>query len=85
MHNPDSGFEVHRFKCDLLDFCVQFEKTTRMSRETEDRLKAIPNFCFPDAQDWRPSADINRLDYKPHFRVTIKCTSESRSCVSQSC
>ncbi|MCI4380626.1 hypothetical protein PGIGA_G00242160 [Pangasianodon gigas] len=40
-------------------FPTKFEKTSRMSRETEDRLKAIPNFCFPDAQDWRPSADIN--------------------------
>ncbi|TSO77773.1 DENN domain-containing protein 2C [Bagarius yarrelli] len=40
-------------------FPTKFEKTSRMSRETEDRLKAIPNFCFPDVQDWIPSADIN--------------------------
>lgn len=76
---------LDQFNCDFLDFRVQFEKTSRMSRETEDRLKAIPNFCFPDAQDWRPSADINRLDYKPHFRVMTNCTSDLCSCVSLSC
>ncbi|XP_062855194.1 DENN domain-containing protein 2C isoform X2 [Trichomycterus rosablanca] len=40
-------------------FPTKFEKSSRLSREAEDRLKAIPNFCFPDAQDWRPTADIN--------------------------
>lgn len=60
-------------------FRVQFEKTSRMSRETEDRLKAIPNFCFPDAQDWRPSADINRFDYRPSFRLRTNRVSDSCS------
>lgn len=23
-------------------------------RETEDQLKVIPQFCFPDAKDWAP-------------------------------
>ncbi|KAL7828847.1 hypothetical protein SRHO_G00324810 [Serrasalmus rhombeus] len=40
-------------------FPTKFEKSSRLSREAEDRLKAIPSFCFPDAQDWRPSADAN--------------------------
>ncbi|XP_026865792.2 DENN domain-containing protein 2C [Electrophorus electricus] len=40
-------------------FPTKFEKSSRLSRETEDRLKAIPSFCFPDAEGWRPSADVN--------------------------
>ncbi|XP_072537556.1 DENN domain-containing protein 2C [Salminus brasiliensis] len=40
-------------------FPTKFEKSSRLSREAEDRLKAIPSFCFPDAQDWKPSADAN--------------------------
>lgn len=40
-------------------FPTKFEKSSRLSREAEERLKAIPNFCFPDAQDWRPSADVS--------------------------
>uniref|UniRef100_A0A9J8A3Z7 DENN domain containing 2C n=2 Tax=Cyprinus carpio TaxID=7962 RepID=A0A9J8A3Z7_CYPCA len=34
-------------------------KSSRLSREAEDRLRAIPKFCFPDCQDWRPSSDHN--------------------------
>ncbi|XP_029579155.1 DENN domain-containing protein 2C-like isoform X1 [Salmo trutta] len=40
-------------------FPNQFEKSSRHSREADDRLKAIPMFCFPDSQDWRPSADLH--------------------------
>ncbi|XP_059360094.1 DENN domain-containing protein 2C-like isoform X1 [Carassius carassius] len=40
-------------------FPTKFEKSSRLSREAEDRLKAIPKFCFPDCQDWRPSSDHN--------------------------
>lgn len=29
-------------------------------REAEERLKAIPQFCFPDAKDWLPVSDYNR-------------------------
>ncbi|XP_036390154.1 DENN domain-containing protein 2C [Megalops cyprinoides] len=39
-------------------FPNKFEKSSRLSREAEDRLKAIPKFCFPDSLDWRPSADF---------------------------
>ncbi|XP_066559566.1 DENN domain-containing protein 2C [Amia ocellicauda] len=39
-------------------FPNKFEKSTRQSRDAEDRLKAIPMFCFPDSQDWRPSAEL---------------------------
>ncbi|XP_063064759.1 DENN domain-containing protein 2C [Engraulis encrasicolus] len=38
-------------------FPTKFEKSSRLSREAEDRLKVIPLFCFPDSQDWKPSAD----------------------------
>uniref|UniRef100_A0A4W5MN17 DENN domain containing 2C n=1 Tax=Hucho hucho TaxID=62062 RepID=A0A4W5MN17_9TELE len=40
-------------------FPNKFEKSSRHSREADDRLKAIPKFCFPDSQDWRPSADLH--------------------------
>uniref|UniRef100_A0A3Q2FCG2 DENN/MADD domain containing 2C n=1 Tax=Cyprinodon variegatus TaxID=28743 RepID=A0A3Q2FCG2_CYPVA len=33
-----------------------FEKSSRPSREVEDQLNVIPKFCFPDPQDWKPSA-----------------------------
>lgn len=29
-------------------------------REAEERLKAIPQFCFPDAKDWLPVSEYNR-------------------------
>uniref|UniRef100_A0AAY5L7U0 UDENN domain-containing protein n=1 Tax=Esox lucius TaxID=8010 RepID=A0AAY5L7U0_ESOLU len=32
-------------------------KSSLHSREAEDRLKAIPKFCFPDSQDWLPTGD----------------------------
>uniref|UniRef100_A0AAQ4RM33 DENN domain containing 2C n=1 Tax=Gasterosteus aculeatus aculeatus TaxID=481459 RepID=A0AAQ4RM33_GASAC len=35
-----------------------FEKSSRVSKEAEDQLKVIPKFCFPDAQDWKPSAHM---------------------------
>uniref|UniRef100_A0A673L3V7 DENN domain-containing protein 2C-like n=1 Tax=Sinocyclocheilus rhinocerous TaxID=307959 RepID=A0A673L3V7_9TELE len=40
-------------------FPTKFEKSSRLSREAEDRLRAIPKFCFPDCHDWRPSSDHN--------------------------
>lgn len=38
----------------------QFEKSSRLSREADDQLKVIPKFCFPDSQDWKPSAHMPR-------------------------
>ncbi|KAL1021124.1 hypothetical protein UPYG_G00009120 [Umbra pygmaea] len=38
-------------------FPNKFEKSSLHSREAEDRLKAIPKFCFPDSQDWLPSGN----------------------------
>ncbi|XP_048341031.1 DENN domain-containing protein 2B isoform X2 [Sphaerodactylus townsendi] len=37
----------------------KLERPTKQVREAEERLKAIPQFCFPDAKDWNPVADYN--------------------------
>ncbi|XP_039421390.1 DENN domain-containing protein 2C isoform X3 [Corvus cornix cornix] len=34
------------------------EHPFRPSKDTEERLKVIPKFCFPDPKDWFPSSDI---------------------------
>ena len=36
--------------------CVhpQLERRFKFMRETEDQLRIIPQFCFPDAIDWEP-------------------------------
>ncbi|XP_034029237.1 DENN domain-containing protein 2C [Thalassophryne amazonica] len=36
----------------------EFDSTSRLSREAEDQLKVIPKFCFPDCEDWKPSAHV---------------------------
>ncbi len=38
----------------------QLERLTKQMREAEQRLKAIPQFCFPDAKDWSPVSEYNR-------------------------
>lgn len=38
----------------------QLERPTKQMREAEQRLKAIPQFCFPDAKDWSPVSDYTR-------------------------
>uniref|UniRef100_A0A8C5D575 UDENN domain-containing protein n=1 Tax=Gouania willdenowi TaxID=441366 RepID=A0A8C5D575_GOUWI len=35
----------------------KLERPTKLMREAEQRLKAIPLFCFPDAKDWSPVSD----------------------------
>ncbi|XP_047437867.1 DENN domain-containing protein 2C isoform X2 [Mugil cephalus] len=39
-------------------FPKMFEKSSRLSKEAEDQLNVIPKFCFPDSQDWKPSAHM---------------------------
>ncbi|XP_069489500.1 DENN domain-containing protein 2C isoform X2 [Ambystoma mexicanum] len=34
------------------------EQPLRQSRDTEERLKVIPRFCFPDSNDWAPTSDL---------------------------
>uniref|UniRef100_UPI00398E637F DENN domain-containing protein 2C-like isoform X2 n=1 Tax=Pristiophorus japonicus TaxID=55135 RepID=UPI00398E637F len=33
-------------------FPCKLEKSTRQARDAEERLKAIPQFCFPDVSEW---------------------------------
>ncbi|NXX00292.1 DEN2A protein, partial [Larus smithsonianus] len=35
-------------------FPLKLERSFKFMREAEDQLKAIPQFCFPDAKDWAP-------------------------------
>ncbi|KAJ7994961.1 hypothetical protein DPEC_G00254960 [Dallia pectoralis] len=35
----------------------KLERPTKLMREAEQRLKAIPQFCFPDAKDWSPVSE----------------------------
>lgn len=37
----------------------KLERPTKQMREAEQRLKAIPQFCFPDARDWIPVAEYS--------------------------
>ncbi|KAK2500750.1 hypothetical protein MC885_014449 [Smutsia gigantea] len=30
----------------------------KQSKDTEERLKVIPKFCFPDSKDWVPTSDL---------------------------
>ncbi|XP_053943334.1 DENN domain-containing protein 2C isoform X1 [Cuculus canorus] len=34
------------------------EHAFRQSKDTEERLKVIPKFCFPDPKDWFPASDL---------------------------
>ncbi|XP_028306911.1 DENN domain-containing protein 2A-like [Gouania willdenowi] len=35
-------------------FPPKLERGFKFMRETEDQLRIIPQFCFPDAKDWKP-------------------------------
>ncbi|XP_021573549.1 DENN domain-containing protein 2A [Carlito syrichta] len=35
-------------------FPLKLDRSFKFMREFEDQLKAIPQFCFPDAKDWTP-------------------------------
>ncbi|KAM6895771.1 DENN domain-containing protein 2A-like [Xenentodon cancila] len=35
-------------------FPPKLERSFKFLRETEDQLRIIPQFCFPDAKDWEP-------------------------------
>ncbi|KAK7891411.1 hypothetical protein WMY93_023374 [Mugilogobius chulae] len=38
----------------LFEYFIVLERSFKFMRETEDQLKVIPQFCFPDAKDWAP-------------------------------
>uniref|UniRef100_A0AAX7VJT1 UDENN domain-containing protein n=1 Tax=Astatotilapia calliptera TaxID=8154 RepID=A0AAX7VJT1_ASTCA len=37
----------------------KLDRPTKQMREAEQRLKAIPQFCFPDAKDWSPVSEYS--------------------------
>ncbi|XP_020513206.2 suppression of tumorigenicity 5 protein [Labrus bergylta] len=37
----------------------KLERPTKQMKEAEQRLKAIPQFCFPDAKDWSPVSEYS--------------------------
>ncbi|XP_032898655.1 DENN domain-containing protein 2C [Amblyraja radiata] len=39
-------------------FPSKLEKSTRQARDAEERLKAIPQFCFPDINEWTPVSQL---------------------------
>ncbi|XP_048404763.1 DENN domain-containing protein 2A-like isoform X3 [Stegostoma tigrinum] len=39
-------------------FPLKLDKPFKFMRETEDQLKVIPLFCFPDAKDWAPVSEF---------------------------
>ncbi|XP_055506051.1 DENN domain-containing protein 2A isoform X1 [Leucoraja erinacea] len=39
-------------------FPLKLDKPFKFMRETEDQLKVIPQFCFPDARDWVPVSEF---------------------------
>ncbi|KAM6435918.1 DENN domain-containing protein 2A isoform 2-T2 [Liasis olivaceus] len=40
-------------------FPLKLERSFKFMREAEDQLKAIPQFCFPDAKDWTPVSQFS--------------------------
>lgn len=43
---------------------LQLDRPTKQMREAEERLKAIPQFCFPDAKDCS-SARVQQVEARP--------------------
>ncbi|XP_077195965.1 DENN domain-containing protein 2A isoform X2 [Paroedura picta] len=44
-------------------FPLKLERSFKFMREAEDQLKAIPQFCFPDAKDWTPICQFTSETY----------------------
>lgn len=46
-----------------LTFCgivFQGDHSYKQSKDTEERLKVIPKFCFPDSKNWVPTSELKR-------------------------
>lgn len=46
-----------------LMFCAvvfQGDHSYKQSKDTEERLKVIPKFCFPDSKNWVPTSELKR-------------------------
>ncbi|KAL7985395.1 hypothetical protein Chor_003965 [Crotalus horridus] len=44
----------------IQQFPCKSDHPFRQSKDTEDRLKVIPKFCFPDPKDWYPTSETKR-------------------------
>ncbi|NXX79527.1 DEN2C protein, partial [Urocolius indicus] len=42
----------------IQQFPSKHEHPFKQSKDTEERLKVIPKFCFPDPKDWFPASDL---------------------------
>ncbi|XP_074920902.1 DENN domain-containing protein 2C isoform X2 [Chelonoidis abingdonii] len=45
------------------------EHPFRQSKDTEERLKVIPKFCFPDPKAWFPTSELKRRGWQPLVRL----------------
>ncbi|KAM9845829.1 DENN domain-containing protein 2A-like [Aulostomus maculatus] len=54
-------------------FPPKLERSFKFMRETEDQLRLIPQFCFPDAKDWEP------VEYYPSEMFSFVLTGEDGS------
>ncbi|KAH0617016.1 hypothetical protein JD844_028576, partial [Phrynosoma platyrhinos] len=59
-------------------FPLKLERSFKFMREAEDQLKAIPQFCFPDAKDWTPVCQFTR-QVKHYETFSFVLTSEDGS------
>ncbi|XP_060052683.1 DENN domain-containing protein 2A [Erinaceus europaeus] len=51
LHKKQAGAYVPEL---TQQFPLKLERSFKFMREAEDQLKAIPQFCFPDAKEWTP-------------------------------
>nr|KAF6396549.1 DENN domain containing 2C [Rousettus aegyptiacus] len=42
----------------IQQFPSQGDHGFKQSKDTEERLKVIPKFCFPDSKDWAPTSEL---------------------------
>ncbi|XP_001507775.2 DENN domain-containing protein 2C [Ornithorhynchus anatinus] len=42
----------------IQQFPTKAEHPFKQSKDTEERLKVIPRFCFPDSKDWIPTSEL---------------------------
>uniref|UniRef100_A0A4X2KKH2 DENN domain containing 2C n=1 Tax=Vombatus ursinus TaxID=29139 RepID=A0A4X2KKH2_VOMUR len=42
----------------IQQFPSKAEQSFKQSKDTEERLKVIPSFCFPDSNDWVPTSEL---------------------------
>lgn len=58
VEEPSGKFNDQSLYVSLL--LLQLERSFKFMKETEDQLKIIPQFCFPDAKGWEPVENYPR-------------------------